>query len=360
MRALIAGGGTGGHLFPALAVARALKAEAPGTDILFVGTVHGIEARILPGTEFPVRFVKARGIRKTGLFNKFLAGIELPLGVMQSISIIREFRPDFVLGVGGYASGPALAAAVILRIPNAIQEQNSVMGTTNRILARFVDRIFVSWEETSPATPKEKTVYTGNPVRTDLFEGNSPEKKPGVLDILVFGGSRGAKSINTAMTSNLGALGAEAQRIRVVHQTGQGAADEVRAAYKKAGVEADVREFINDMGPFYRLADLVVCRGGASSLAEIAAMAKPAIVVPYPYAIGDHQALNAGVMERAGAIKVIPDENLKNGTLLREIGKVLETPELLNSMSQQSLKFGKPQAAQTIAREILRGLRKPD
>jgi len=354
MKLLIAGGGTGGHLFPALAVARALRTETPDSSVLFVGVEQGIEARILPNTEFPVRFISARGMRRTGLTNIARAAVELPIGIIQSFSIIREFRPDVVLGVGGYASGPTLAAAVLLRVTTAIQEQNSVMGTTNRILYRFVDRIFTSWEETDPEPPREKTMLTGNPVREDLIEAAATDTAHDTFNVLVFGGSRGARSINTAMIANLSLLGTHSHRIRVVHQAGQEGIDEIRKAYADSGIQADVREFIHDMGSAYRWADLIVSRSGASTLAEITALGKPAIVVPYPYAIGNHQARNARVLEARGAIRVIRDEDLKNGALIGEICSLAENPVLLKTMAENSRGLGKPNAARTIALELLR------
>jgi UDP-N-acetylglucosamine--N-acetylmuramyl-(pentapeptide) pyrophosphoryl-undecaprenol N-acetylglucosamine transferase len=168
MKLLIAGGGTGGHLFPALAIARAVKDQNPDASILFVGTQRGIEARIIPDTEFQIRYITARGMRGTGMVNMVRACAELPLSILQSFSLVREFRPQCVLGVGGYASGPTVIAAALMGVPAAIQEQNSVMGTTNRILSRFVDRVYVSWENTEPAPPPHKTLFTGNPIRADL------------------------------------------------------------------------------------------------------------------------------------------------------------------------------------------------
>lgn len=354
MRLLIAGGGTGGHLFPALAVARAFKEEHPDGSVLFVGTRHGIEVRIIPDTEFPIRFITTRGIRGTGLLNTLRGAVELPLAVLQSLAVVREFKPDVVLGVGGYASGPTLAAAVIKRIPTAIQEQNSVMGTTNRILSQFVDRIFISWQNTEPVPPPEKTVLTGNPVRADLLEGAESAEDARHVHLLIFGGSRGARSINMALAQNVAGLAPVADRIRILHQTGEGAADEIRDAYRSAGIDADVREFIDRMGPAYRWADLVVCRSGASSLAEITALGKPAILIPYPYAIGDHQARNAGVLESKGAARVIADERLKNGALVKEILAMVESPELLDTMARKSRTLGRPEAARTIAGELLK------
>jgi UDP-N-acetylglucosamine--N-acetylmuramyl-(pentapeptide) pyrophosphoryl-undecaprenol N-acetylglucosamine transferase len=357
MKLLIAGGGTGGHLFPAIAIAQAVKAEDPDADVLFVGTRHGIETRLISETGFPIRYISARGMRKTGLLNNILGALELPVGIFQSLAIIREFRPTFVLGVGGYASGPTLTAAVLLRVPNAIQEQNSVMGTTNRILFRFVDRIFTSWEDTEPSPPTAKTFLAGNPVRSDLLQDESPHEDTEELHVLVFGGSRGARSINLAVSENLGVLAPLADKIRFLHQTGLGAAEDVKRSYDRSGIRAEVLEFIREMGSAYRWADLVVCRSGAGSLAELTSLGKPAIVVPYPYAIGNHQMRNARVLEARGAVKVIPDGSLKNGALVEEIAKIAGNRQLLHAMADNSRKQGRPEAARTIALEILKAER---
>ena len=354
MRLLIAGGGTGGHLFPALAVARAVKKEDAEGSILFVGTRHGIEARIIPETEFPIRFIRTRGMRRTGLVNALLGALELPLGLFQSIVILLRFRPDQVLGVGGFASGPTLAAAVLMRIPTAIQEQNSVMGTTNRLLARIVDRIYASWEDTQPAPPKAKTLLTGNPVRADLFRSTTVRSADsGRLNILVFGGSRGARSINEAISQNLSELTPLTDRIRIRHQTGLGAVEPVRRAYRDAGIDAEVVEFIHEMGPAYYWADLVVCRSGAGSLAELTALGKPAVVIPYPYAIGDHQTLNARVLAKGGAVNIVSDDESLNGALVKQIAALVDHPEKLKTMAENSRKFGRPDAARTIAHDML-------
>lgn len=360
MRLVIAGGGTGGHLFPALAIARAVIALSPSSQVVFVGTNHGIEARIVPQTEFPILFITARGLRGTGLLNKVWGASELPKGVLKSIGILNEFRPHAVLGVGGYASGPTLAAAVLMRVPSAIQEQNSVMGTTNKILSRFVDRVFISWETTEPAPSQHKTIFTGNPVREDLLCAATPDTRDDKFHLLVFGGSQGARSINEAVTRHLGALAAAPSRVVVMHQTGPDSVDQVRRMYQQAGIEADVRDFIHEMGAAYRWADLVVCRAGASSLAEITALGKPAVVVPYPYAIGDHQAKNAAVLEGRAAVKVVPEEKLKNGALMEEVCSLMDDRDALRTMAENSRCAGRPDAAEIIARELLKAERSRD
>ncbi len=352
MRLLIAGGGTGGHLFPALAVARAVMREAPNSSVLFVGTRHGLEAEIMPKTEFPIDFVKVRGLRGTGLLNTMAGMKELPVSLAQSGKIIRRFRPDFALGVGGYASGPALAAANLLRVPTGIQEQNSVMGTTNRILSRFVDRIFTSWPNTEPEPPAGATRYLGNPIREDLMTVR-PAQPHVAFHLLIFGGSRGARSVNEAMAENVGALVALRDRVKIMHQTGKGVAAEMADTYRKIGIDADVREFITDMAAAYRWADLVVCRSGASSLAELTALGKPAVVSPYPYAIGDHQFKNAKTLEAAGAVRIVPDNQLKHGALMEQILSLIDDAEALIAMAENARALGKPSAARDIAREIL-------
>ena len=358
MRLVIAGGGTGGHLFPALAVARAVRAEEPEADILFVGTEHGLEARLIPNTEFPILYISARGMRGTGITRAIKGAALIPWGVAQSISILRKFRPHVVLGVGGYASGPTLVAALLMGIPTAIQEQNSVMGTTNRILAGFVGTVFTAWEQTEPPTAPEKTIVAGNPIRSELVKVQGGESASHLSDqrlhVLVFGGSQGARSINLAISNNIDQLGNEAEQVALIHQTGKDWINDVRNAYASAGFDADVREFIDDMGSVYEWADLVVCRAGASSLAEITVLGKPAILVPYPYAIGDHQAKNAAVLERNGAAKVIPDSSLQNGALVKAIRKVVENRKLLTEMSINSRKLGRPEAAKSIALELLK------
>lgn len=357
MRLLIAGGGTGGHLFPALAIARAFKSEHRDGSVLFVGVKQGIESRIIPQTEFPIKFIQARGILGKGLFNKLKAVGDIPRGLYQSVGIIKDFRPDVVLGVGGYASGPTLAAAKLLGINTAIQEQNSVMGITNKLLSRFVDKIFISWENTTPVTDPEKTLLMGNPVREELLT-SLPDISTDKFRLLIFGGSLGARSINQAMIAGVDTLKPYADRLAIRHQTGKGSAEEVRKAYLGANIEAEVLEFIDDIGPYYKWADLTVCRSGAGALAELMALAKPAILVPYPYAIKDHQLHNARSIQEHGAAIITLDSELSSGILAHKIIELLDAPYKLQTMSENARKLGRPQAARAIAREILKMRRK--
>lgn len=357
MRLLIAGGGTGGHLFPALAVARAFKSEHPDGHVLFVGVKQGIESRIIPQTEFPIKFIQARGLLGKGIFNKVKALGDIPRGLYQSVAILKEFRPDVVLGVGGYASGPTLAAANILGIHSAIQEQNSVMGLTNKLLSRFVDKIFISWENTTPVTDPEKTMLMGNPIREELLT-SLPDKSTDKFKLLIVGGSLGARSINQAMISSVERLKPYADRLAVRHQTGKGAAEEVKKAYSGADIEAEVLEFIDNIGPYYKWADLIVSRSGAGALAELTALGKPSILVPYPYAIKDHQLHNARSVQERGAAVIALDSELGSGILVDKIIHFLDAPDQLETMSENARKIGRPQAARAIAREILKMKRK--
>jgi UDP-N-acetylglucosamine--N-acetylmuramyl-(pentapeptide) pyrophosphoryl-undecaprenol N-acetylglucosamine transferase len=324
-------------------------------QVLFVGSKRGIEARIIPETEFEIRFIATRGLKRTGPLNKLKGFLEIPLGVIQSIAIIHKFQPDVVLGVGGYASAPVVAASYLLGIPRAIQEQNSVMGSANTLLAKISNRIFISWEGTLPKTDPSKTLLTGNPIRADLLEenGNSARGSRDSINILIFGGSAGAASINRAMIRVANGLKTLAPGISIRHQTGKAHAKEVKDAYENAGVDAVVEEFINDMGPAYNWADMVICRGGAGALSEIAAMGKPAIIIPYPYAVGDHQAKNAALMAGHGAIRVIPDTELETPKLTDTIAEMANDPENLKKMAEASGSLGRPEAAYTIAKELM-------
>ncbi|MHB8202160.1 MAG: undecaprenyldiphospho-muramoylpentapeptide beta-N-acetylglucosaminyltransferase [Desulfomonilaceae bacterium] len=357
MRLILAGGGTGGHLFPALAVAEALKSMSPSSEVLFVGTKHGIESRLIPQTGFPIRFVSARGIMRTGILNSIRAGMEIPVGIVQSFRIIKDFNPDFVLGVGGYASAPPLVAALILNIESGIQEQNSIMGAANRMLSKFVNKVFISWQNTIPTTPIDKTFLVGNPVRKALFKKSAEPNEPNKFKILIFGGSKGANSLNLGIIEHISQLKNVTSRIKIVHQTGSDLLEKVGKAYEQAGIDAEAIEFITDMGTFYSWADLVVCRAGASSLAEITAVGKPAIVVPFPFAAGDHQTKNARWLENHGAVKMVNDADLKSGVLIRQILELINAPAKLKLMSENAGKLGKPDAARSIVLEILKSQR---
>jgi UDP-N-acetylglucosamine--N-acetylmuramyl-(pentapeptide) pyrophosphoryl-undecaprenol N-acetylglucosamine transferase len=354
MRCVIAGGGTGGHLFPGIAVAEAFVEREKGNEVLFIGTERGIEAKVLPGGKFPLKMIRAMPIKGRSLTGKLRAFWNLPKAVSEAASILRGFRPQIVLGVGGYASGPALVAAYLLGTKRAIHEQNVIPGMTNRVLRWLTQRIFVSFEETRRYFPKEKTVVTGNPVRQEiaasLLEGrkNQTGGKGDRFTLLIFGGSAGAHRINEAMIESLDHLREVKASLRVIHQTGGEDVDLVSRRYQEKGFDALVRPFFEDMAANYRLADLIICRAGATTIAELAVGGKPAILVPYPYAAHGHQLINAQNLSETGAAKMIRDEQLNGTTLARSILQFYAHPEELESMGRAIQKVGRPRAAQEI------------
>jgi UDP-N-acetylglucosamine--N-acetylmuramyl-(pentapeptide) pyrophosphoryl-undecaprenol N-acetylglucosamine transferase len=357
MRCVIAGGGTGGHLFPGLAVAEAFVEREPGNEILFIGTERGIEARVLPGGKFPLEMIQAMPIKGRSLTGKLKAFWNLPKAVSEAVSILRRFNPQIVLGVGGYASGPALVAAFLLGTKRAIHEQNVIPGMTNRALRWISQRIFVSFEETRRYFPGDKTVVTGNPVRQEiaarLLEGraNGKREKGDRFTLLIFGGSAGAHRINEAMMEALDHFREVKASLRVIHQTGREDVDLVSGKYREKGFDALVRPFFEDMAANYRLADLIICRAGASTIAELAVGGMPAILIPYPYAAHGHQLINAQKLSETGAARMIRDEELNGAALARSVLHLYAHHEELESMGKAIQKVGRPRAAQEIVEQ---------
>src|SRR6266404_4628947 len=298
---MIAGGGTGGHLFPGIAVAEAARRRDPDGAILFVGSERGLEARVVPSAGFVLEALPTTPLRGRGARDRVRAIAGLAAGVGRARGVIRRFAPDAIVGLGGYASAPAVIAGRLAATPIVLLEQNARPGLTTRLLARFADRVCVSFPESAAAFAAGKAVVTGNPVRWRAADGAvasssvaSPETTAGGrgLALLIFGGSAGARTLNLAGPALAAAL-ADVPGLSIVHQTGAEAEASVRAAYAAVGIRADVRPFIADMGAAYAAADVVVCRAGATTIAELAALGKPAILVPYPYAADDHQRANA-------------------------------------------------------------------
>ncbi len=346
MNILIAGGGTGGHLFPGVAIAEEFLRRDKRHRILFVGTDRGLEKRVLGGLGFTLRTIDVEGVKGRGLAKTLRALMKIPGSLMQAAKIIGEFNPAIVIGVGGYASGPAVLAAFLRGIKTAIAEQNAIPGLTNRILGRIAARIFVSFAETEKWFAKRKTVVTGNPIRANFtVSGKAEEKKDDLFRILVFGGSQGAHAVNEAVIGSLEYLQHLKDRIRFTHQTGTDDRDGVVKGYKGYGVEASVEPFIMDMAAAYRSADLLICRAGATSIAEITAMGKASILVPFPYAINDHQTKNAQVLVRGGAARMIPQQELNGRRLAEVIEHMYSHPEALREMEQASAQLGNARAA---------------
>lgn len=351
MRLLLAGGGTGGHLFPAVALAECLKQQSPESAVLFVGTEKGLEASLLPELGWVLRTIEMSGWAGLGLLARIKALIRMVKGLRQSRLIIKDFKPDVIVGVGGYASVPVLLAAKWLKVPYLIHEQNAWPGMANRLLARWAQRICLSFEDTGRAFPGRPTVVTGNPVRTAMEQCPQLAARENPV-LLVFGGSQGARAINRAVVGSLQHLGHWRGRLHILHQAGQLDYDEVVAGYRAAGWdEVEVRPFIREMAEAYARAALVVCRAGATTLAELTACGRPSILIPYPHAAGGHQTENAQALASKGAAVLLEQKDLKPEQLGRLIDDLLHDTERLQSMASAGRQMAHPGAATRLLQE---------
>ena len=348
-RILIAGGGTGGHLYPGIAVAA--EAAKDGVEVLFAGTAQGIETRVVPRECFNLKLIDAGRFKGMGASQKIKTLMSIPAGVAQAAGVIREFKPDVVLGVGGYASFPAVLAAKLAGKPVILQEQNAAPGLANKWLGRIADRICLGFQAGEKFFPAGKCVLTGNPIRRGLLGVKREdamrtlgldEKK---FTLLVTGGSGGASRINRAVTDALHGLSDMKDKIQFIHQTGQRDYEETAAAYDKAGYASRVMQYIYDMASAYACADLVICRSGALTIAEITALGRPAVLIPYPFAADNHQEKNARELEAAGAARVVLDREATGERLADEIRELLSAPEILLEMEERSMALGRPEAA---------------
>ncbi len=353
MRLIIAGGGTGGHLFPGIAIAEEFKGRDAVNEVLFVGTEKGIEARVLPKLGWSLRFISAEGIKGKGGFARIRAVLKLVPGFFESIKIIKAFKPEIVIGVGGYASAPLLLAARFSGIRTAVHEQNALPGVTNRMLGKVVDRVFVTFPDSASFFPEGRVVVSGNPLRKEIVEGLqwsvvsgqwSEGKKP---TILIFGGSAGAHRINMAALEMIGQIN-DPDRWKIIHQTGEKDYKEVKEGYIKADWQADVRPFIYDMASVYSDADLIICRAGATTVAELAAAGKPAILIPYPFAADDHQRVNAESLVKAGGAMMLLEKELTGVRLATEVERLMGDSEMLEKMGDSARKLASLDAAKVV------------
>ena len=344
MRAILAGGGTGGHVIPALAIANELK-KTYAAEVLFVGTARGIENRLVPAAGYPLRLVRVGQLKNVSLVTRARTVFDLPRSVWDAGRMLNEFAPDVVIGVGGYASGPAMLAAVLKHIPTLAFEPNVVPGFANRVVARFVSGAAVHFEET--AKYFRHAEVTGVPVRQAFFEIQA--KRRGTATLLVFGGSQGAHAINEAMMRCLPELPRQAAGIHIIHQTGERDYNDALAAYRDCGESVEVFKFIEDMPAAFARADLLVCRSGASTVAEVTAAGKPAIFVPFPRAADDHQRVNAEALARVGAAVVVEESKLEGVWLAETIAALLGDVRRLEMMSEAARGLAHPNAARDIA-----------
>ena len=346
MRALIAAAGTGGHIYPGIAVAKEILRRDEKSQIRFVGTARGLENRLVPQAGFELSIIDSAGLKSVGAVARARGLAKLPRSFFDARRIIKEFQPDIVIGAGGYVSGPVLLTAALMNLPTIVLESNALPGLTNRTLARFVDKAAVSFEASLPFF-RGKGVVTGNPVRREFFDIPVRQPDQSQFSLLIFGGSQGAHAINQAMVAALPELEGERKLLRITHQTGEADFEKVRSAYLEAGwgEQVEVRRYIDDMVQSFAAADLVICRAGATTTAELIAAGKAAIMIPFPLAADDHQRKNAEALVANGAAKMILQQQLSGARLAEEIKQLVQLPGELVKMEEASRKLARGDAA---------------
>jgi UDP-N-acetylglucosamine--N-acetylmuramyl-(pentapeptide) pyrophosphoryl-undecaprenol N-acetylglucosamine transferase len=345
IRVLIAAGGTGGHVYPGIAMAEAFLQRFPSCEVRFVGTERGLENRLVAEAGYPLEHVRASRVKNAGLFARLAAVIRLPLGIWDARRILKKFKTDIVVSVGGYSAAPTVIAAWLSRIPSVAIEPNAVPGLTNRVLGRLSGRILLGFEQAASWFAKSKTCVTGVPLRSAavdaLLGAAQAVKDPNkTARILVFGGSQGARFLNERMPETLRGL-----EIEVLHQTGEAGEALTRQRYQDAGVNADVRPYIIDMAGAYAQADLAVTRAGASTVAELATAGLPSLLIPFPFAADDHQAANAAALEQAGAAKMVRQEDWNDDEMRDWIAGLLASRQKVDEMAQAARSLGHQDAA---------------
>jgi UDP-N-acetylglucosamine--N-acetylmuramyl-(pentapeptide) pyrophosphoryl-undecaprenol N-acetylglucosamine transferase len=346
VRVLIAGGGTGGHLYPGIAVAEELRRRDAATEVSFVGTARGLESRVVPALGYPLDVIRSAGLKGKALGALARGLALLPLSAVDAWRVISRRRPDVVVGVGGYSSGPVLLLAAMRRIPTLLMEQNTAPGFTNRTLARWVGAAAVSYEETLRYFPRIG-VLTGNPVRREFLDRAGRDAPPGDgrTHVLIVGGSQGARAVNDAMLAAAPALAAHAAALTITHQTGERDLARVRDGYVAAGCVAVAEPFFHDMHARMTAADVVVSRAGASTLAELTILGKPMVLVPLPSAADDHQRKNAATLAGAGAAEVIEERELDGTRMATTVLALVADASRRQRMASAARALGRPDAA---------------
>ncbi len=362
MRLIIAGGGTGGHLFPGIAVAEEFLSRDPANQVLFVGSAQGIEARTIPRLGYQLELISAAGIKGKGSLAKLRGAAMLIYGYAQSRRLLREYRPDMVMGVGGYASLPMVLAAGGMDIPRFVHEQNALPGMSNKVLAKVANRVFISLDESARFFPANKVVLTGNPLRRQILESLIGHDQPAgtandvetTFNLFVFGGSQGAHALNEALPQAVAQLDeAHRQRLRITHQTGEKDYGAVCGAYRQAGIAAEVRPFIDDMAAQYRRADLIVCRAGATTIAEVTALAKACLFIPFPYATDDHQRRNAEALLKKGACEMLLEREMSGKGLTAALTRLMDNPQQLQLIGDHAGGLARLDAARVIVDQMV-------
>ena len=357
LRVVIAGGGTGGHLYPGIAVARELIARRPDAAVSFAGTAQGIEARVVPREGFALDLIRSSGVKGKSLADRARGAALVPVGLADGWRIVSARRPSLVIGVGGYSSGPVVVVAALRGVPTMLLEQNAVPGLTNRVLSHFVQAAAVTFDSTQ-AFFGAKAFVSGNPVRPEFFAASGPHQESArddqtsVTRVLVFGGSQGAHAINVAMVEAAPELAGD-PHLRLTHQTGERDVEMVRAAYRSAGIPAEVEPFLYDMGKRLRHADVIVCRAGATTLAELTAAGKAAILIPLPTATDDHQRRNAEALAASGAAEVLLQSEVTGLVLARRMRSLAGDRTARTRMEHAARALARPDAAKVIVDRAL-------
>ena len=356
MRVMIAAGGTGGHIYPGIAVAKEIVRRHPDFEVKFVGTARGLENKLVPQAGFELSLIDSTGLKNVGVGARVRGLLVLPKSLRQAQALIKTFQPNIVIGAGGYVSGPVLLTASLLRLPTLVMESNALPGWTNRVLARFVGKAAVSFDAALPFF-RGKGVVTGNPVRREFFEIPKKQRDPSHLSILIFGGSQGAHAINEAMVAALPMLGEVKTGLRVTHQTGEADYEEVASGYANCGwsEQASVKKYIDDMVASFAEADLVICRAGATTTAELIAAGKASLMIPFPLAADDHQRKNAEAMEAKGAAKVILQQDLSAKRLAGEIETLAREPGKVMAMEMAARALSRGDAAAKVV-DLVEGM----
>ena len=353
IRLVIAGGGTGGHLYPGIAVAREVLRRMPDAVVSFAGTTRGLEARVVPAAGFELDTIRSAGLKGRSLTARLRGAALVPAGLLDAWRLLTRRRPQVVMGVGGYSSGPVVLAAALRRIPTLVLEQNAVPGLTNRLLAPWVRAAAVTYEQTLSFFGRRGFV-AGNPVRAEFFHtSKSDVRTSNVRRVLVLGGSQGAHAINVAMVAAAPELVRRSADVAVVHQTGERDLETVREGYRRAGVQVRAESFLDTVAREMDEADVVISRAGATTLAELAASGRPAVLVPFPAATDDHQRKNALVLDRAGAAVLIDQKDLTPQGLAGVVGDLLDDADRRARMAAAMRTFAKPEAAACIVDRLI-------
>lgn len=353
MRAILAGGGTGGHVIPALAIAQELQ-RLYGAECLFIGTARGLENRLVPAGGFPLKLVKVGALNRVSLATRLKTAFDLPRAIFSAAGILNEFQPDVVIGVGGYASGPAMLAAIVKHIPRVAFEPNVVPGFANRVVARFAANAAVHFEQTGKWFRRFEV--TGVPVRPSFFALPARCTRPPAL--LLFGGSQGARALNRILRESAAELLRRIPELKIVHQTGEREFEALRSFYEDAALGVEVRPFLDDMAQRFADADLIVCRSGASTVAEIAAAGKCALFVPFPGAADDHQLRNAELLARSGAALLMDERELTAERFVTQVTDVLNNSQRMVEMGEKARALAHRDAATHVAEMALRAAKK--